>query len=293
MTSNRATLNEDGTLSLPIPTPSVHERIEYNIYEGDKVIATGENPGYSFTSLGKHRIAQMVADGGVATNFLNYYRVYLLDHDTWFSSAMTVCSFYTDEGKITAQTQEFVSAGNYVRIQGGRTTDAGVNSYYHYITTNVTIGTGQTVKFFVEYDFNGLGSEGGAYPSVNGDTMCAAMLCNYTVGANALFVLELGAIEIEFHNGTKTSIFPLIATDSTTHDNGGYILISGHQFTLADNASTHYIRVLNSNAQPLSRHVFHEWGYLQQGDNTGPVSINNNTGATVTIQADMEFEFDW
>ena len=284
-------LKPDGTLIMP--SPSVHEKLEYNIYEGEKVIATGDTDGHSFTLLGKHRIAEMVADGGVATNFLNYYRVYLLDHDTWFSSAMTVCSFYTDEGKITAQTQEFLSAGNYVRIQGGRTTDASVNSYYHYITTNVTIGTGQTVKFFVEYDFNGLGSEGGSYPSVNGDTMCAAMLLNYGVGANALFLLELGAIEVEFDNDSKTSIFPLIATDSTAHNQGGYILLSGHQFTLGVGHSTHYIRVLNSNAQPLSRHVFHEWGYVQQGDNTGPVSINNNTGGDVTIQSDMEFEFAW
>ena len=273
-------------MKLKIPIPQVHEHLFYEVYEGDKVVNRGDAQGHSFTTLGKNRIAAMVAGDDPSTYKLDTYRV-LVDASTWFSSVDTVLSRDEAAGYITAETQEFVSAGQYKRIQGWSVSDTpNVDSYYHYVTTSVTIGAGQTVKFFIEYTFDGLGSEGsGGYPKVQGDVVCGALLLNYVPNNYAYMI---GAIELVLWDGSKESSFPLSISQTDNQ-----VLISGSQFELATGCSTHYIRALTSTAG--AKHVFHEWSYLDSdGDASGPFTINNDLSPSddITLQTDMLFTFD-
>lgn len=276
------------SLKFTLPVSEVHERLIYQVYEGDKIINTETIQGHSFTTLGKNRLAEMIrGTSNPAGVKLDMYRV-LVDASTWFSSAATVVSFDQAAGMITAETQEFQSAGEYKRIQGMATYDLpDVNSYYHYVTTSVTISAGQSVKFFVEYTFTGLGSEGGTPPGlteVNGNNVCAACLMDSSMWDSDA-PNRIGWVVLETSNGTKFS-------SELTGKMGivaNVVTISGVQFTLGDGFSTHYIRVYNSSTNPI---LFHEWSYDGAGDSQGPFSINNDTGSPITIQTDFEFTFD-
>jgi len=268
----------------------IHEKLYYNVYDGDEVVSTGHVQGHSFTQLGKLRLAQMLA-GSVtsAAGKIDRYRV-MLSGPTYLYSDATVVSWDSNgaEGLITAQTDEFTTAGIYLRLEGSQSNDS-INSYYHYVTTNITIGSGQSIRFFIEYTFNGLGDEGGAYPAVNGDSVVAALLMNKDTGG---FCYPMGSLEMEDHAAVKFSNYPIsVSVSNDTGNNQAYLLLSGENWSIANDQAIYYIRVLTSTAG--AKHVIHEWSYDGDGDSSGPFSISNKMGAQkpMYVQTDIAFTF--
>lgn len=300
------------TLRLKIPISNIHERIEYEVYQGGKVIKRGDYIGKSFTTLGKNRLAGMLVNNPWMTSArLTTYRV-LVNAATWYSSAATVVSFNRNAGTITAATQEFDGAGEYKRLQGSWNVGAGggdddVDSYYHYVTTSLTIGAGQTVKFFVEYQFSGLGSEiawGGAgsqnsgnYPSVVGDIVCAAVLFDFA-GDSPPFNEPIGSIvrltenafgSTDYGDEPGGEKFSRVLTGTNMTVSNNYILISGIQHSVDWTHGVWWLRVLTSHA--TFPKVFHEWSVSGDGDADGPFHVVLQANEDITVQTDIEFTF--
>ena len=297
-------------ISLKIPLPAIHERVEYEVYQGGKVIKRGDFIARSFTPLGRNRLAGMMVNSPWKESaMIATYRV-LVDAATWYSSAASVVSFNRNAGTITAETQEFDQAGEYKRIQGGWKFGSppldDVDSYYHYVTTSLTIGAGQTVKFFVEYQFSGLGSEiawgglgnqnSGNYPSVVGDIVCAAVLFDFQ-GDAPYFNEPIGSLEMLTENckgstdygdepaGEKFSTGGLGGADLSRSNN--YVLISGPQWSCDATHGIWWLRILTSHATVPK--VFHEWSVSADGDASGSFRIEPPTD--VKVQTDVAFTF--
>jgi len=280
---------------LKIPLPAIHECMEYEVYQGGKVVRKGDFIGRSFTDLGKNRLAGMMINNPTKENSkITTYRVFC--SPTWFSSAAAVVSFNLAAGTITAETQEFQSAGTYYQIWGWNDNDAtptNADSSYHFISTDLTIGAGQTVKFFVEYQFSGLGSETGSYPSVNGDIICAGVLFDYQ-GPSPYYNEPIGSLEMLTENCTGSETygnqpagekFSTGVADMSVSNN--YVLVSGHQWSSDATRGIWWLRVLTSHATVPK--VFHEWSVSGQGDASGPFSIEPPTD--VKVQTDVAFTF--
>jgi hypothetical protein len=283
------------------------------VYQGGKVIRTGEYRGNSFSDFGKNRLAGMLINSPpMADARLNTYRVYCDNQPGWLSSEATVVSFNRQQGTITAETDEFTSAGTYWELRGWNDGDDVPNmgqSAYHWISTDLTIGAGQTVKFFVEYQFSGLGSEidwggylvqdSGDYPSVVGDIVCAAVLFDFA-GDNPPFNHSLGALERltdqafgscdygedEDNEGWSHTIYGVNMARSNN-----YIQISGIKHSVSLTHGIWWIRILTSRADQQVK-VFHEWSVSGEGDASGPFAVEAVEPLEhIKVQTDAEFTF--
>lgn len=305
--------------SFKIPISNIRERVEYVVYQGEKVIRTGDFRGNSFSNFGKNRLAGMLINNPPMSDAkLTTYRVYCDNQPGWLSSAATVVSFDRNNGTITAETDEFTSAGTYWELRGWSDNEPSPpnmgQSAYHYISTELTIGAGQTVKFFVEYQFSGLGSEidwggytvqdSGNYPSVVGDIVCAAVLFNFA-GDNPPFNHTIGAIERLTENcygstdyGEDAQHMPNPEEEALSHTVYGVnmaridnnIIISGIQHSVDFTHGIWWIRVLTSRA--TNPKVFHEWSVSSDGDASGPFKVQiDGAQNDIKVQTDAQFTF--
>jgi len=298
-----------------------HEKIEYNIkakevvhyeiYEGEKVVDRGTIGGNSFTSLGINRVAQMAA--GLlepATYKINAFEVKVATPtNSWYSTA-TVVSYWANSGAVTAETITFQSPGTYYHIAGKVSNEGGAAwaSIYNILSPNVVLTTGQTVKFFVEYSFVGLGANTGPVAwtptaggvRVDGDRICAGLLFNTDGaapgGAVTLCNAAIKWLAADCDNPQVMMSIPPPLNVSVVSNNT--IWISGHTWTLANGQYMRGIYVMGSWQTPFvgtGHRIFGNWRSDGVPDTlhqpSGPTYIMNTTTSPVTVHTDFEFKF--
>jgi len=282
------------------------EVVHYEIYEGEKVVDRGTVGGNSFTSLGINRVAQMAAGLIDPASFkINAFEVKVATPtNSWYSTA-TVVSFWGNSGAITAETITFQSPGTYYHIAGKVSNEGGAAwaSIYNILSPNVVLTTGQTVKFFVEYSFVGLGATTlpTNYTRCDGDRICASLLFNTDAtspivppSGTGLSNQSIKWLMAELDDGTMMSTPPplnIVVVSNNT------IWISGHTWTLANGRYMKGIYVMGSFQAPLSAstRIFGNWRSDGVPDTlhqpSGPTYIMNTTAAPVTVHTDFEFKF--
>lgn len=276
----------DGYLPPIAFMPTVTEKVNYFVYEGDKIVKSGFIQGNSFTAAGMQYIAKVAAlEVASSSKPLDHYEVTV----TTASGQITLSSEIYDiaidnsyNGTVSTETVTFETGGRYLKIEGVGGTDT-----YHEIDMDLTVGSGQKVKFFLEYTFTGLGDgqNTGSRPGGNG------LVAGYVFDDGISDRMGLGYILITCSND---STYMSASLASNMYRSGNTVYISGVRFNSTSN-SDHLkddrwwdrIKVMTTS----NNLYFYGWANDQVGDEGGPWVLRNTGGETMTLQTDITFTF--
>lgn len=195
---------------------TIQETIEFTLFENGSVVKKGSILGNTFTSTGKTQLATLVGrtDGTPINKVIC----------TVGGSDYTQDASNTTPGggatlRVTSGT--FTTAGTYTVVAG-----AAGSTKYNTISTNIVVGSGQSVQYVIDYVFSG--------PSPTFSAICAARLGNVTGSYNAY----IGTIKV---TSTDVTVYPTASTGVVTGNTLTIDTIAGFAYAKTFNIFAFYM----------------------------------------------------